>query len=90
MVEDIKYIKKMQHNNIQLDYTNKMNDFQERRNMRIKEKLDKLDELKQKEEEVHRKRLHMETLKRLKLQQVEDKRRIMAKKRHDLTVEKKR
>ena len=67
MVEDIKYIMKMNNLNNQLDYNNKLNETEERRNLRIREKLNKLDDFKQKEEEVQRKRLHMETVKRLKL-----------------------
>lgn len=52
MVEDIKFIMKMQNLNNQYDYTNKLNETEERRNLKIKEKLDKLDDFKQREEEV--------------------------------------
>lgn len=46
MVEDIKYIMKMNTINNQLDYNNKLNETEERRNQRIKEKLHKLDDFK--------------------------------------------
>ena len=88
MVEDIKYIKKMNTYNNQLDYNNKLNETEERRNLLIKEKLGKLDDFKQKEEEVHRKRLHMQTVKKLRLQQYEDKRKIAIQKKQDQNNEK--
>lgn len=88
-VEDIKYIMKMQQLNNELTYTNKLNETQERRNLKIKEKLEKLDDFKQREHEVHRKRLKMLALRRSRLQLVEDKGKLALQKRKDQNDEKK-
>jgi len=55
-VEDIKYIKKMTTTNLQMDINNKLVETEERRNLKIKEQLKKLDDLKIKEGEVQQRR----------------------------------
>ena len=59
-VEDIKYINKMNYQNLQLDINNKLSETEERRNMFLKEQMKKLEELKQKEEEVLRRKHHIQ------------------------------
>ena len=61
-VEDIKYIKKMTTTNLQMDINNKLVETEERRNLKIKEQLKKLDDLKIKEGEDQQRRQHMHNL----------------------------
>ena len=66
-VEDVKYINRMNQNNLILDINNKLNENEERRNMIIKEQMKRLEEQKLKEEEVLKRR---DILKNSKLEEI--------------------